>query len=166
MDQLSFPPITFNHVNAGLVAGTGSSYTTTAATSCSINGKFATALSAQTNTASPTTDATTGLAFVPLTANQTCCLVWGINNAGAIRLSQGPIINTEAGVGTTAGNFLQAPQFPMLPDDFCPIGYQIVRTSPTGSSFTPGTTAWAASGITCSVIRNISCLPARPQIGV
>jgi hypothetical protein len=130
---------------------------------CSIGGKFATALAAQTNTASPTTDATTGLAFVALTANQTCALVWGINAAGAIKLSQGPILPTEVGITTTAGNFLQAPGFPTLPDDFCPIGYQIVRTSPTGSSFTPGTTSWAASGITCSVIKNISTLPGRPQ---
>jgi hypothetical protein len=165
MDQLSLPPVTFNHANAGLVAGTTSTYTTTLATSCSIGGKFATALAAQTNTASPTTDATTGVAFLPVRANETCCLLWGVNNAGQIRLAQGPIIPTEPGAGTAVGAFLLAPQFPMTPDDFCPIGYQIVRVSPTGASFTPGTTAWAASGITCSVIRNISTLPGRPQIG-
>jgi hypothetical protein len=164
MDRLSFTPITFNHVNAGLVAGTTSTYTTTAATSCSINGVFATALSAQTNTASPTTDATTGVAFVPVLTNNACCLVWGVNAAGAIRLAQGPVTPTEAGVTTTVGAFLLAPQFPALPLDFCPIGYQLVRVSPTGATFTPGTTSWAASGITCSTIRNISCLPARPAI--
>jgi hypothetical protein len=164
MDALSLVPITFNHVNAGLVAGTTSTYTTTAATVASIKGAFATALAAQTNTASPTTDATTGLAFVPLTANQACALVWGVTAAGAIALMQGPIVNTEVGVTTTAGNFINAPQFPSIPDTVAPIGYQIVRTSPTGSSFTPGTTAWAASGITATTIKNISTLPARPQI--
>lgn len=165
MDKLSFAPLTFNHVNAGLVAGTGSSYTTAAASSCSINGKFATALAAQTNTASPTTDAVTGLAFVPVLLNQACMLIWGVNLAGQIRLVQGPSTPTEPGVGTAAGAFLLAPPVPVVPDDFCPIGYQIVRVSPTGATFTPGTTAWAASGITCSVIRNISCMPGRPQIG-
>ncbi len=164
MDQLNFPPLTINLVNAGLVAGTTSTYTTTASTNCVINGRFATALTAQTNTASPTTDATTGAAFVPVLLNQTCCLLWGVNAAGAIRLSQGPIIPTEPGVTTTVGAFLQAPQFPMVPDDFCPIGYQLVRVSPTGATFTPGTTSWAASGITCSTIRNICTLPGRPQI--
>lgn len=164
MDQLQQVPMTFNHANAGLVAGTTSTYTTAAASVCSIAGKFATALGAQTNTASPTVDATTGLAFVPMVANQACMLVWGINAAGAIRLSQGQIVPTEVGIGTTAGNFIVAPGFPTLPDDFCPIGYQLVRTSPTGNAFTPGTTAWAASGITCSVIKNISTLPSRPQI--
>jgi hypothetical protein len=163
MDQLQQVPMTFNHTNPGLVAGTTSTYTTTAATVCSIGGKFATALAAQTNTASPTTDATTGLAFVPLTANQATVLVWGINAAGAIRLSQGAIVSTEVGVTTTAGNFISLPTFPTLPDDFCPIGYQLVRTSPTGSAFTAGTTAWAASGITCSTIKNVSSLPGRPQ---
>ena len=163
MDQLAQVPMTLNHVNAGLVAGTTSTYTTTATTVCSIGGKFATGLAAQTNTASPTTDATTGLAFVPLTANQCTVLVWGINAAGAIKLAQGQIVNTEVGIGTAAGNFVTLPQFPSLPDDFCPIGYQLVRTSPTGSAFTAGTTAWAASGITCSVIKNVSMLPGRVQ---
>lgn len=163
MDRLQQAPLTLNHVNAGLVAGTTSTYTTTAATSCSIDGKFATSLAAQTNTASPTTDAGTGAAFVPLTANQCTVLLWGVNAAGAIKLTQGSIEATETGVTTTAGAFIRAPQFPSLPDDFCPIGYQLVRTSPTGSAFTAGTTAWAASGITCSVIKNISTLPARPQ---
>jgi hypothetical protein len=164
MDKLTFRGITLNHVNAGLVSGTTSTYTTTATTVCSINGKFATGLTAQTNTASPTTDANTGVAFPAILANQCACLVWGVNLAGAIKLCQGPILDTEPGVTTTVGAFKQAPQFPELPDDFCPIGYQSVRVSPTGASFTAGTTSWAASGITCSTIRNVATLPNRPQI--
>lgn len=160
----STPALTLNHINAGFVLGTTSTYTTTAATSVSINGKFGTALSAQTNTASPTTDATTGAAFVALTANQATVLVWGVNAAGAIKLAQGSIVPTETGITTTAGAFINAPQFPALPDDFCPIAYNLVRTSPTGSAFTAGTTAWAASGITCSTAKNISSLPDRPQV--
>ena len=163
MDTLTQIPMTFNHVNAGLVAGNTSTYTTTATTVCSIGGKFATGLAAQTNTASPTTDVNTGTTFVALTANQATVLVWGVNAAGAIKLAQGSIVPTETGVTTTAGAFITLPSFPSLPDDFCPIGYQLVRTSPTGSAFTPGTTSWAASGITCSTIKNISSLPGRPQ---
>ncbi len=163
MDTLSQIPMTFNHVNAGLVAGTTSTYTTTATTVCSIGGKFATGLAAQTNTASPTTDVNTGTTFVALTANQATVLVWGVNAAGAIKLAQGSIVPTETGVTTTAGAFITLPSFPAIPDDFCPIGYQLVRTSPTGSAFTAGSTSWAASGITCSTIKNISSLPGRPQ---
>lgn len=156
--------MTVNQASAGFVLGTTSTYTTTATTSAVINGVFATGLTAQTNTASPTLDATTGAAFVPLTANQATVLVWGVNAAGAIKLAQGQVVSTETGVTTTAGAFITAPQFPALPDDFVPIAYNLVRTSPTGSSFTPGTTAWAASGITSSVAKNIQTLPARPAI--
>ena len=163
MDALASIPLTINLANAGLVAGTTSTYTTTATTVCAINGKFATTLGAQTNTASPTTDATTGAAFVALAANQCTVLVWGTNAAGAIKLAQGSIEATEVGVTTTVGAFIKAPQFPSLPDDFCPIGYQLVRVSPTGAAFTAGTTSWAASGITCSTIKNVCTLPGRPQ---
>ena len=163
MDNLQAAPLTINLANAALVAGTTTTYTTTVATLCAIAGKFATSLGAQTNTATPTLDAATGLAFVALAVSQACCLLWGVNNAGAIRVVQGPIVPTELGVTTTPGAFIQAPQFPAIPDDFCPIGYSIHRTSPTGSVFLPGTTAWAASGIT-STFRNISTLPGRPQI--
>lgn len=155
---------TRNMVSAAFVLGTTSTYTTTVTTSCVINGIFATALTAQTNTASPTTDATTGAAFVPLVANQATVLVWGVNAAGAIKLAQGSIVPTETGVTTTAGAFINAPQFPALPDDFCPIAYGLVRTSPTGNAFTAGTTNWTASGITCTTFKNISVLPDRPRI--
>jgi len=66
-------------------------------------------------------------------------------------------------VTTTAGAFLSVPQFPTLPDDFCPIGYQLVRTAPSASAFTPGTSSWTATGITCSTIQNVATLPDRPQ---
>lgn len=156
--------MTVNQASAGFVLGTTSTYTTTATTTGVINGVFGTGLTAQTNTASPTVDATTGVAFIPLTANQATVLVWGVNAAGAIKLAQGSIVPTETGVTTTAGAFINAPQFPVTVDDFSPIAYGLVRTSPTGSAFTAGTTAWAASGITCSVFKNIQTLPARPVI--
>jgi CRP-like cAMP-binding protein len=73
-------------VNSGLVAGTTSTYTTTASTNCVINGRFATVLTAQTNTASPTLDAVTGLAFVPVLANQASVLLWGVTRLLAKRL--------------------------------------------------------------------------------
>ena len=166
MDLLQQVPMTFNHVNAGLVAGTTSTYTTTATTVCSIGGRFATGLTAQTNTASPTTDANTGLAFPTLSANQATVLVWGINAAGAIRLVQGSIVPTEVGVTTTAGNFINAPSFPAIPDDFCPIGYLLIQAGSTADA----TTGWifgtsnmsSVTGITYTFV-DISTVPDRPQ---
>ena len=159
MDTLTQIPMTFNHVNAGLVAGTTSTYTTTAATSCSIGGKFATALTAQTNTASPTTDVNTGTTFVALTANQATVLVWGVNAAGAIKLAQGSIVPTETGVTTTAGDFILAPQFPDLPDDFMVFGYLLVRTAPSASAWTAGTSSWDATGVTASATNCTASTP-------
>ncbi len=155
--------ITLNLANAAFVAGTTSTYTTTVTTAGLINGKFITTLGAQTNTASPTTDATTGVAFNALQPNQTCCLLWGTNAAGTIKLCQGPIISTLVGVTTTVGGLLNDPQFPTPPDDFCPMAYTIVRTAPSATAWTPGTSNWTASGVSCSTFANIGQLPNRPQ---
>ncbi len=169
MDYLQQVPLTLNHVNAGCAAGTTTTLTTTANTVCSIAGKFATALASGNNQAIPAVDVVTGVAPVTLVSTaaaggQAAAIVFGINNAGAIKICQGPATPTELGVTTTAGAFILAPQFPTIPDDFCPIAYTVVRTSPTGASFTAGTTSWTASGITTATFRNISTLPARPQI--
>lgn len=161
-NQQNFRAVTQNNGNAGLAAGTTSTYTTTAATNAAILGKYGTQLAAQTNTASPTTDALTGAAFKPLSPNQATVLVWGVNFAGAIQLIQGGIENTQVGVTTTVGAFNNLPQFPSLPDDFCPLAYTVVRTAPAAATWTPGTSAWAASGVTAT-FRNVSTLPDRPQ---
>lgn len=164
MDKLTNRSMTLNLVNAGLTAGTTSTYTTTATTVCSISGKFATGLAAQTNTATPTTDATTGAAFQPMTQNRATVLVFGINAAGAIRMSQGSVEITDTGVTTTVGAFRSAPQFPAIPDDFCPIGYCLVRTAPSAAAWTAGSSSWTASGVTTSTFVNVTQLPERPQI--
>ena len=148
----------------GLTKGTTSTYTTTATSECSIDGKIATGLTAQTNTATPTTEARTAAAFIAQTDNTACAYVFGITAAGAIAVCQGPIEATETGVTTTAGAFKNRPQFPVLPDDFCPIGYLFVRTAPSAADFTFGTSSWTATGITASAVVEVDGqLPDRPQ---
>lgn len=155
---------TINLAKSGITKGTTSTYTTTATTVCSIRGKFATGLTAQTNTASPTTDAgNADAAFRALTDNQATVLVFGVNAAGEIKLAQGTIEPTEVGVTTTAGAFIHPPQFPALPTDFCPLGYLLVRTAPSAADFTPGTSNWTATGITASAVVEVTVLPDRPQ---
>jgi hypothetical protein len=158
------PSVTMNLVSAAMVAGTTSTYTTTVTTAGVINGKFVTTLGAQTNTATPTTDANTAAAFNALAPNQCCALVFGQNAAGTIKLVQGPIIPTNIGVTTTVGTFLRAPQFPDLPDDFMPLAYTVVRTAPSAAAWTPGTSSWTASGVSATTFQNVAMLPARPQI--
>jgi hypothetical protein len=166
MNKQEFQGLTQNLVNAGLVVGTTTTYTMPAATVGAIRGKFVTpvAIVSANTGATPTTDNTTGAAFVPILADNCAVLVWGQTAAGAIVLAQGPVTPTQPGVTTTVGAFINAPQFPALKEDFLPLAYQLVRVSPTGASFTAGTTQWAASGITCSTIQNVNTLPDRPQI--
>jgi len=156
--------LTQNLVNAGFVAGTTSTYTTTVTTEPVINGKFGTTLGVQTNTASPTTDANTGLAFPLVGPNKATVLVWGTNLAGAIKLVQGSIEDTVPGLTNTVGAFKSAPQFPALPDDFCPMAYQLVRTAPSVVTWQAGTSNWTATGVTCGTMQNVNVLPDRPQI--
>ena len=165
MESIAFnPPTTMNFANVNLTLPSTSLYSTTVTSSCSFKGKAGTALTAQTTQATPTTDGVTGAAFVALAANQATVLVFGVSSGGAIKMCQGSIVDTDVGVTTTAGAFRLYPQFPTLPDSICPVAYALVRTSPTGSSFTAGTTQWAASGITTSTVVNIlGGLPDRPQ---
>lgn len=155
--------LTVNLVNAGLAAGSTSTYTTTANTVATINGIFATALAAASNTATPTTDVNTGAAFVAVAAEYGCVFVFGVNAAGAIKVAQGSREQLYGGVTTTPGSFEKPPQFPTLPDDFVAIGYVVVKLGPSASSWTFGSSSWTASGVTTS-FKNVSCLPDRPQI--
>lgn len=155
--------LTANFTNAGLAAGTTSTYTTTATTVASINGFFATTLAAQTNTATPTTDVNTGAAFVAVQPEYGCVFVFGTNAAGAIKVAQGSREQLFGGVTTTPGSFEKPPQFPTLPDDFVAIGYCVVKTGPSAVAWTFGSGAWAASGVV-TTFKNVSCLPDRPQV--
>ena len=156
--------LTENQASAGVSAGTTSTITTATATNATISGKFATSYSATSNAASPTTDATTGLPFNALQPNQCCSLVIGINAAGALAMSQGPISPTLVGVTTTVGGFLNAPQFPAVPDNFVALAYTVVRTAPSAAAWTPGTSSWTASGVSASTFQNVAVLPNRPAI--
>ena len=166
MDNLMQIPVTLNLANAGAVAGTTNTFTTTAATVPVIKGKFGTALGVLTNSATtPTTDANTGVAFPAILPNTCAAIVFGTNAAGTLIAVQGPAIPTETGVTTTVGAFTLAPQFPVVPDTMCPFAYTIVRVAPSGTSgFVLGTTQWAASSMSCTTFKNVCTLPDRPQI--
>lgn len=142
----------------GASAGTGASLTTSAATSCVINGKFCTALAPQTNAALPVVDAASGQAFNSLKAGQTCSVVFGTNSAGQLQVCQGRAIDCAPG-----GTLLIDPQFPGMPNDFCPFAYTIVRTATGAAAWTPGVSAWAATGVVSSTFQNCCQLPNRPQ---
>lgn len=155
--------LTMCTVSPALVKGTNKSYTTTVTAAGMINGKWVTGLTAQTNAALPTTDALTGAAFRALADNQATVIVVGQNAAGTIQMCQGSIVPTQVGVTTTAGDFIGAPDFPQLPDDFMVFGYALIRTAPSASAWTPGTDNWAATGVTTTEFVQCGVLPDRPQ---
>ena len=163
MGKLELAGLTLGTIKTGLIKGTTSTYTTTVTSAGMIDGKYVTGLTAQTNVATPTTDATTGKAFKALSDNKATVLVIGQKADSTIQMSQGSIEDTILGVGATAGDFIRAPQFPSLPDDFMVFGYALVRTAPDAADFTPGTSSWTATGITASQFVQCGILPSRPQ---
>lgn len=166
MDYLANVPFTGNLVSGNCSAGSTNTFLSTVTTAPVIRGKFGTGMAAQSNTSIvPTTDANTGLAFPAILPNFCAAVVFGNNAAGTLVAVQGAQIATLTGVTTTVGGFLRAPQFPALPDDFCPIAYTIVRVAPSGGTgFVLGTTQWTASSMSCTTFKNICTLPDRPQI--
>jgi len=162
-NNLAFRGVTMGTIKTGLIKGTTSTYTTTVTSAGMINGKYVTGLAAQTNTATPTTDAATGAAFIALTDNQATVLVIGQKADSTIQMCQGSIEDTAVGVTTTAGDFIVTPQFPDLPDDFMVFGYALVRTAPSADAWTPGTGNWDATGVTVTQFVQCGVLPSRPQ---
>lgn len=182
MDQLALLPATCNYTKAGLAAGTTTTLSTTATVQYAIQGKSY-SKTAITNGATPTTDYATGLAFVPIpiplsspnlpsvpnnAAGYGGIFTVGFDHSGNVKVIQGQITALDA-----SGNFITAPQFGGLgPDgsgstdnDFCPIGYIIVKLGSTAvATWTFGANNLSAvTGVTYTFV-DISTLPARPQI--
>ena len=149
--------VTLSVAKAGLTAGTTSTYTTTAATACMIGGKFATALSVQTNTATPTTQGD-GSAFTVVTPGQVSVFVFCVVAGGTIAVFQGSVENLDDGNAV-----LIAPSFPAIDlETYCPFGYAVVLNADTGSNWTFGSSSWGAAGIT-DTFTDVGTLPFRPQ---
>ncbi len=173
MDIQSAAPVTLCLSKVTLAAGTTTTLSNTGTTTYAIMGK-AYSRAAMANVATPTTDAATGLAFVPIPIPGTtaglpggipagapgygCIYIVGFNAAGALRVVQGDIAALDA-----SGNFVQAPGIPGLPNDFCPIGYMIVKLGSTAvATWTFGTNN--NSGVTgvTYVFGELVSLPGRP----
>jgi hypothetical protein len=159
MDALQQTPLTLALFSCTLAAGTTTTISTTGSTHYAIKGKgyIKTAI---TNGATPTTDATTGAAFVGLTANQGTVVVIGFDSSGAVKACQGPVQALDVG-----GNFVVSPQFPIVPDTICPVGYIVLKGGSTLSgTFTFGSSNLSGvTGMTYTFVSVIT-LPDRPQV--
>lgn len=125
-------------VTLAINAGSAATFKTTGTTTYIVDGVFKTkaALSAQAFTAGHT----------PVPPSTTCYFVVGLNAGGTVKTFQG---------GCRAGKVGKLPE---LEDGYTPIG--IIKIVTNGSTtFTPGTTALDAAGVTATYT-DVSVLPA------
>lgn len=125
MDNLAQIPLTLCTMKAGLAAGTTTTYSTTGTTLYCIKGR-AYSKGAVTNGATPTTDAATGVAFLPVAANQGSVFVFCYDSGGNIKVVQGQVQALDVG-----GKFVLTPQFPGIPDTLCPFGWLVATAGST-----------------------------------
>lgn len=144
-------------VKAALAAGTTTTYSTTGTTLYCIGGK-AYSKAAVTNGATPTTDVNTETAFIGVEANKASVFVFGYNAAGTVKVAQGSVEDLDV-----SGNFITLPEFPAIPDDFCPFGYLLIQCDSTASTWTFGSSNQAsATGVTYTR-QDVMTMPTRPQ---
>ncbi len=158
MDNLAQVPLPLCTTKAGLAVGTTTTLTTANTQLYAIKGKAYTKAGVS-NEATPTTDAITGAAFLPIAVNKAGVFVICRDSNSNLKAVQGEIVHyTEDGV------FDHAPQFPVVPDTLCPIGYELVKVISTGSTWTFGASNQASqTGIT-KVLVDLMTLPDRPQV--
>jgi len=112
---------------------------------------------ADSGVATPTTDAVTAAA-ITLTANQARIVVFCLTAADAVALVAGEVVSLDS-----AGAFLDAPEFPQIPDTLCPMAYVIAKGGATLSgTFTVGSSNWNTTGMTY-VVTDVFGMPDRPQ---
>lgn len=187
MDVLAKAPTTqcFSYVT--LAEGSTSTLSTTGTTIYAINSVVYTK-AALSNQATPTTDWTTGVAFIPIPIASTaaanlpasvptsaygyvCAFLVGFDNGGNLRAIQGPITPLDSSSNPLNGVFLPSDLGPggaanSNANNFCPIGAIAVLCAATMTSpFVFGTTSWTTTGVTTCPI-NLTDLPGRPLTGL
>lgn len=164
MEQLVARGLTMCLGKATIAAGTTSTLSSTGTLAFSIEGK-AYSHAALSNTATPTTDITTGAAFVPVTASKGCVFVVGYNANGDLKCAQGALVDLTTDADGANAKFQTPPQFPALPEDFCPIGYILTKVGASGSTWTFGTSNLAGppSNVLHTFV-DVTTLPTRPQV--
>ena len=151
--------------SANIVIGGAATTVTSQNTTFTNQGKLYYAASATIGTATPTTDAVTGLAFKPVTPNQGCVFVYALTTAGALKVVQGPL--TGANGVDDSGNWAVYPAFPAIPDTLTALSYIVVRAASTASAagWLLGTNNFTGvTGVTVTTAQDLFSVPASPQI--
>lgn len=144
--------------NPGLSEGTTVTITSANAISYAIDGKIYTKAATSNDVLNTTTDATTGVAFVAQAELTASVYVYGLDAAGDTAAAKG----TEVAINAAGDMLAGFPQFPALPDDFCPVGYITVKNAAAAATWTFNTTAWTTTDVTTN-FQGVMTLPDRPQ---
>lgn len=191
MDTVAKAPVTMALVKAGLAAGTTTTISTTATVQFLIESLFY-SKTAITNGATPTTDWSTGNAFIPIPipltstglpfgvpgacAGYACAYAVGFDHSGNVKVIQGQIVGLDAN-----GNFISAapslnpslgPAGPnpgtiaggvTADNDFCPIGFIAVKLGSTAvATWTFGTNNLSSVTGVTFSFNDCATLPGRP----
>lgn len=112
--------------------------------------------------ATPTTDVNTGETFVPLAASEGCYFVYMTNSTLGYFVAQGTVHKLAGTTGAdedfVGENIL--PQYPSIPDGYCPFAIQMIKNDSGGSAWTFGATDWTTVN---GVIQDILTMPDVPQ---
>ena len=175
MNKSEMAGLTFCNTDAALVAGTTTTLTMTVNPYYCIRGKAYTQATV-TNVQPSIIDLTTGVTLAGIAAGFGAAILIGATSSESttLRMIQGEAKPLEANTAAyTPGDFVDAPQFGPMPDDFCPFGYVIVKVATDftsgasyifGSSNTTATGAQAAAATAhANTFTSIMTLPDRPQ---
>jgi hypothetical protein len=173
--------LTCNFGNPVLAGGTTTTLLTTNATILAINGRTHT-LAAVSNVQPATNDANTGAPAKPIPPGYGSIFVIGAvrpaspatqacsTTLGWVQGEIVPITASASATDYTPGAFVDLPEFPVLPDNFCPIGFCTVRVASSNSVpltlFSAGLTVTGAKNSNTTAIEfaygQLATLPSRP----
>lgn len=175
MNKEHLAGLTMALADCALAAGTTTTLTLGTAPNYCIRGKAYTQATT-TNVQPNTTDLVTGSTLAGIEPGYGAVIVVGATSSESttLRMCQGPQSKLNANSAAyTPGTFINPPQFPTLPEDFCPFGYVVVRVGTdytAGSSYVFGssnTTATGAQAAAATAHANtfvsVCALPDRPQ---
>jgi len=163
--------------NSGVTMGTTTTVTITTAGTVSIRGKAYTTTAASNTAVTSFLDPNTGLAPKGVGPGLGCIFVACVVSTGTVatmRFVQSEIVPLQGNSAAyTAGAFLDAPEFPAIPNNLCPIGYFVVKVATdftAGGTHIFGTTSVATGAMNSAATaysvtaQSVCTLPDRPQI--
>lgn len=167
--------LTMANLDCALAGGSTTTLTLGVAPYYCIRGKAYTQ-AAVSNVQPSLVDLNTGVTLAGIPAGYGAVILVGATSSESttLRMAQSKLVALEANSTTyTPGSFTVPPQFPPMPEDFCPFGYVIVKVATdytSGAEYTFGSSNTTVTGAQNSASTahantfvSVMALPDRPQ---